>query len=472
MWVRAPAPNAESAPTAMAVPAPAPNAASAPTATAVPVPAPNAASTPAATAVPAPTPPAAPATAGASVLPRTFASAASAHLPAAPWRIPFRDAVAIGALTASSALTPGYLLAQETQTPPGAASTAAAADGTTAPAPTSPLFDNLLTASGITATGYIATSYYHSSGDSTFHEFDTAHDTFQLDQAGLTVAYQPKEGFGALVNLVAGEDARVINAAENGTNSEFNLTQAFIQYATGPLTVIGGRFLTLAGAESENPSLNTNFSRSLLYFAQPITHTGLRATYAATDILSVVVGINDGWNTTSTSYGSKTGEFALLLTPNKAASVTAQAYVGKDPAYDATRALVDIVGTYNVTSSLSLILNYDWGQQEQRPVLGTELPNLQWDGVAGYVNYAFNDQWRVSLRGEYLDDKGGFVTSTPQTIEEGTITVGYAPVKSFELRLEGRYDTSNEATFIYKSADTETFDTHQTGFAAQGIYKF
>lgn len=449
--VLAPAPEAESAPTVTAVPAP--DATSALTATAVPVPAPPAASAKTAASARARAP--------------ASASTASAHV---PWRIPFRNAVAIGALTASSALTPGYLLAQDTQPPPSAASTAPAADNTTTP-PDSPL-NKPLAPTGITATGYIATSYYHSSGDSTFHEFDTAHDTFQLDQAGLTVAYQPKEGFGALVNLVAGEDARVINEAENGTNSEFNLTQAFIQYATGPLTVIGGRFLTLAGAESENPSLNTNFSRSLLYFAQPITHTGLRATYAATDILSVVVGINDGWNTTSTSYGSKTGELALLLTPNKTASVTAQAYVGKDPAYDATRALVDIVGTYNVTSSLSLILNYDWGQQQQRPVLGTDLPNLQWDGLAGYVNYAFNEQWRISLRGEYLDDKGGFVTSTPQTIEEGTITVGYAPVKSLELRLEGRYDTSNEGTFIYKTADTETFDTHQTGFAAQGIYKF
>ena len=397
--------------------------------------------------------------------------------PVAAWRIPFCPPITLVALIVSGALAPGNVLAQETQSPPSAASTAGAPGGTSPAgadtiAPADSLLSRLLAPTGITATGYLATSYYHSSGDSTFHEFDTAHDTVQLDQAGLTVTYQPKEGFGALVNLVAGEDARVINEAENGTNSELNVTQAFIQYARGSLTVIGGRFLTLAGAESENPTLNTNFSRSLLYFAEPITHTGLRATYAATDTLSVVVGINNGWNTTSTSYGSKTGELALLFTPDKTAALTAQAYVGKDPAYDATRALVDIVGTYNATASLSLILNVDWGQQERQPVLGTDLPNLQWDGLAGYVNYACNDQWRISLRGEYLDDKGGFVTGGAQKIEEGTITAGYSPMKSFELRLEGRYDTSNRATFIYKTADFETFDTHQTGFAAQGIYKF
>ena len=408
----------------------------------------------------------------------------------------------------ASALAPQHLLAQEAQTPaeapsatasstaaPSAAALSAAAsstavpsaaapsaavppsaaapatDGAAAPTSTGAKFADLLAATGITATGYVSTSYYHSSGDSTFHEFDTAHDTFQLDQAGLTVAYQPKEGFGALVNVVAGEDARIINQAENGGDSEFNVTQAFVQYAKGPLTVIGGRFLTLAGAESENPTLNTNFSRSLVYFAEPITHTGLRATYAATDTLSVIIGINDGWNTTSTSYGSKTGEFGLLYTPNKAASITAQAYVGKDPSYNATRALVDIVATYNATASLSFVLNYDWGEQEQQPV-GTDLSNLDWNALAGYVNYAFNSQWRVSLRGELLDDQGGFVTNTPQKIEEGTVTVGYSPMKSFELRLEGRYDTSNKATFVYKTNAGETFDTHQTGFAAQGIFKF
>ena len=393
--------------------------------------------------------------------------------PAASPSASFRRPIAACVLLAS-AIAPSYLLAQAAQPSATAASTTAApaTDATSAPTSTGARFDNLLAATGITATGYVSTSYYHSSGDSTFHEFDTAHDTFQLDQAGLTVAYQPKEGFGALVNLVAGEDARVINRAESGSDSEFNVTQAYVQYAKGPLTVIGGRFLTLAGAESENPSLDTNFSRSLVYFAEPITHTGVRATYAATDTLSVIVGVNDGWNTTSTSYGSKTGEFALLYTPNKIASVTAQAYVGKDPSYNATRALVDIVATYNATSSLSFVLNYCWGEQEQQPVLGADLPSLDWDALAGYVNYAFNSQWRVSLRGEFLDDKGGVVTTTPQKIEEGTITVGYSPVKSFELRLEGRYDTSNEATFIYNTDDSETFDEHQTGFAIQGIYKF
>ena len=80
-------------------------------------------------------------------------------------------------------------------------------------------------------------------------------------------------------------------------------------------------------------------------------------------------------------------------------------------------------------------MSYDWGKQEQ--VAGAD---LKWDGVAAYVNYAINGQWRVSLRGEYVDDKDGFITGTPQKLKEGTLTFGYAPLKNFELRLEARYD--------------------------------
>jgi hypothetical protein len=342
-----------------------------------------------------------------------------------------------------------------------------------AAAPAGPKLSDVLDASGITVTGYVAASYYHSSGYGTDHEFDVEHDTFQLDQAGVTIAYQPKEGFGALVNVIGGEDARIVNGSENGTTGTTNVTQAFVQYATGPVTVIAGKFVTLAGAEVIAPTGNTNFSRSLLFFAEPLTHTGIRATYAVSDTLNVIVGANNGWNLTSTSYGSKTGEVGVAFTPNKIFSLAAQAYMGKVQAYGANRTLVDAVATYNATSALSFVLSYDWGKQQQADVNGFSSPDLKWDGAAGYVNYAFSDQWRVSVRGEWLNDKDGFNTGTAQKVKEGTVTFGFSPVKSFELRIEGRYDKSNQSTFLASvHGAAQTFEDHQTGGALQGVYKF
>ena len=155
------------------------------------------------------------------------------------------------------------------------------ADDAAAPAkPPAPSLFDVLTASGLTESGYVAASYYHSNGYNTDHEFDDKHDTFQLDQAALTVAYQPKEGFGALVDVAAGEDMKILNAAEGSNPNTFDIIQGFVQYTKGPLTIIGGKFVTLAGAEVIAPTGNTNFSRSFLFYAEPLTHTGVRATYA------------------------------------------------------------------------------------------------------------------------------------------------------------------------------------------------
>ncbi len=360
---------------------------------------------------------------------------------------------------------------------------AALADDPPAPKTVGTKFDEMLDSAGLTVSGYIAASYSASNGyPFNIHQFDVNHNTFQLDQAGFQVAYQPKEGFGALVDVIAGEDAKILHQAEaNNFNdtSTFDLRQAFLQYATGNLTVMAGKFVTLAGAEVINPTLNTNFSRSILFFdSEPLTHTGIRAAYAMGEF-TFTGGVNNGWNTTTTNYGSKTGELSVAYAPaSKLFAVSVNAYFGKNEAYDAEKTLIDVVATYNVTSALSLVLNFDWDQQDDALVDDAGgLHDASWNAAALYVNYAINDQFRVSLRGEYLDDEDGFVTGAHQTLKEGTLTVGYAPVKNFELRAEVRYDKSGSGTpTFYRSREavaTQTPDSdYLSQFALQAVYKF
>jgi hypothetical protein len=351
-----------------------------------------------------------------------------------------------------------------------AAAGAAPAAALAADSPATTL-SQVLANSGITESGYVAASYYDSSGYNTDHQFDNSHDTFQLDQAGLQLAYQPKSGFGAVVDVIAGEDAKIVNAAESASASStnsFDILQGFAQYVTGPLTLQAGKFTTLAGAEVIAPTGNTNFSRSLLFFGEPLTHTGVRATYALSDTVSVIVGVNNGWNYTKVDYGSKTGEFGIALNPNKYFSLTAQAYVGKDPVAQANRTFFDTVATYNATAALSFVASYDWGKQDASAMT----TGGDWDGVAAYVNYQMSSQWRVSLRGEYFDDKDGFMTGFAQKLKEGTITFGYDPVSDFELRIEGRYDSSNVPGFAKQAPPTTVLTDNQTEIALQGVFKF
>ncbi len=132
--------------------------------------------------------------------------------------------------------------------------------------------------------------------------------------------------------------------------------------------------------------------------------------------------------------------------------------------------LLDFVGTYNVTSALTLILNADFYQQS-----GDFSSHYHVNGFAGYANYAFSDALRLSVRGEYLNYVGyGHAL-------EGTVTIGYSPVKNFEIRGELRYDKLSDGLynsgFAYtraynNSEEEDTFANNNTEFAIQGVYKF
>jgi hypothetical protein len=363
---------------------------------------------------------------------------------------------------------------------------------------TGPSIFDVLDGSGIAITGYVDTSYEHLSGNGEFSSFtpdrvfDARHDSFTVNQAAITIAMQPKEGFGALVNLTAGQDAEVIKSYPNTGGSDFDVTQAFVQYATGPWTVMGGKFVTLAGAEVINPTTDTNFSRSILFgYAIPFTHTGFRGAYAVNDKVSLTLGVNNGWDQVSDANKDKTLEFGLTLTPIKAFTLVVDGYVGKEPlaivnnvasSAQGQRYVIDVVATWAVNDKFTIIANYDDGQQKD-DTFGAAKDKYQWDGVALYFNYAFSDQWSASLRGEYFDDKDGYRTGVidplsgdGQKWKEATLTLAYAPTKHFVLRVEGRYDRSNvDGAFIKDTGSTPgTFDVDdkQSSIALEGIYKF
>src|SRR5689334_20013361 len=122
------------------------------------------------------------------------------------------------------------------------------ASAQTAPAaPAAPTLDKVLEASGISLSGYVDTAYSHADRDveAGFNPrvFDGQNNSFVLHQVGLQVAKQPKEGFGGLVNITAGRDAGIIRSSDS-TDSTFDVTQAYGQYASGPFTIMAGKFTT------------------------------------------------------------------------------------------------------------------------------------------------------------------------------------------------------------------------------------
>jgi hypothetical protein len=336
----------------------------------------------------------------------------------------------------------------------GAAVAEDAAPAEAAPAkPAVPVLSDILDASGITLTGYVDGSFAYQSNDTTKQDYNT----FALQQASFTLAKQPASGFGAVVQVIAGQSpyaATGVGSIPPGlgaTSTNFYLLQAFAQYVSGPLTLQVGKMNTLAGAEVAQVVSNTNTTRSILFAFEPVTHTGVRATYAASDTVSLMIGVNNGWtNSQDTADASdKTVEAGISFTPSKALVWTLQGYYGRDTNNYGVKGnvgLLDTVLTWNATSALSLVGSVDYGTAQSTSTTSS----ATWWGAAGYVNFAINDLWRVSLRGEYFDDTDGYLTrnfdpvtltgGVSQKLKEVTVTFGYDPSKNFEFRVEGRYD--------------------------------
>ncbi len=350
---------------------------------------------------------------------------------------------------------------------------AAVADDTKADSKTpAPLLSDILEASGVTANGYLDGTYSYLSRSSALGPSQDT-NSFSLNQASLTVAYTPPTGFGILINPVVGTEAcdgcyapgYGSSGAHAGT-SDINLLQGYVQYVAGTVALLGGKFVTLAGAEGAAPTGNANVTRSLIWwYSEPTTHVGVRAVYTESDRATFTFGVNNGWNNDGlVPNGGKTAELAMSLSPSKSFTFAAAAYYG---AFDlgndqvGNRALLDAVGTWSPTPAVTLVLNADWDRQDHASGPGT--PSASWYGIAAYVNYAINSSWRTSLRGEHMDDRDGFIFGTATKVYEGTLTVGYLPTKHFELRVEARYDNFNP--------DGEA-SNHATQGWVQALYKF
>src|SRR5947209_4934440 len=289
-----------------------------------------------------------------------------------------------------------------------------------------PTLSQVLDASGLNVSGYLDAGYTYANRNVettgfSNRVFDSQNNSFALHQFGLTVAKQPTRGFGGVVNITAGSDAQAIHAFPETTNpagSMFDITQAYGQYAAGDLTLMAGKFVTLAGTEVIASPSNMNFSRSMLFGAIPFTHTGVRAGYAVSNTVTLYGGINNGWDQLTDANKGKTVELGASITPIKPLTIN----------------------------------------------------------LAGYFAYNFSRQWRIAARAELFDDKNNFhfgpnnqAANSEVKYKEVTGTLAYLPNSSVELRGEIRADNADKGVFI-NSDGTTAKSLLTLGF--QGLYKF
>jgi hypothetical protein len=352
-----------------------------------------------------------------------------------------------------------------------------------------PTLGQVLDASGISVNGYVDAAYSYANrnleaGGFSDRVFDSQNNSFALRQFGLQVAKQPRQGFGGVVNITAGADAQVIHSFPETTAvaaSLFDITQAYGQYASGSLTLMAGKFVTLAGSEVIWSPSNANFSRSILFGAIPFTHTGVRAGYAVSNTVTLYGGINNGWDQLTDINKGKTVELGASIIPIKPLTVNISGYFGKESAArpgtpvvggaQDQRNLLNVVATYTINNAMSAGGEILYVSQD-----GAAGGSAKYNGLAGYFTYGLNSQWRVAARAELFDDKNNFhfgpnnqAAGTDVKYNEVTATLAYTPNSSVELRAEVRMDRSDKA--VFRNTDGSTAKTLQT-LGLQGIYKF
>ena len=343
----------------------------------------------------------------------------------------------------------------------------------------------------LTISGMVMTSGNYNANEpddqlNRFHEFDATANTFQLDEVQLIFQKEPEEGIGFRTDLIFAEVAD--NIASGGTSSSDNLDveQGYVSYRTSlydhPLDIWFGKYTTLAGAEViEDPSgYNWNITHSFLfYYTIPFTHTGVRVTYAPYDWLTVIAGVNNGWDVLTDNNNAKTLETGLGLTPYDWLSWFTSFYHGAEQSGDQgnQRSLISSVLTVTATDKLTLMVDGVYGFEEDIADVSLGTLDAEWWGIAGYLRYMLSDEWGLSLRAELFNDhdgvrtlsaNGGPSTRTEQELWEFTVTTDYTLYEGLVLRAEYRHDESDKNLFQDKGNANDSQDI----VSLQTIYSF
>ncbi len=365
--------------------------------------------------------------------------------------------------------------------------------------------------------GHVATSYNYNFNDpksrnNVFRVFDDKANQFDINQAELWIEKPTSDasriGFG--LDFVIGRDAKKIHslglgisAGDDATKSDvFDLTQAYVTYKApigNGLDLKVGKFVTLHGSEVIRRTGDYQVSRSLLFgFAIPFTHTGIMATYAVNDWLTLTGGIVNGWDNTDDNNNDKSFHGMVTITPIKDLTFTiggtwgAEARFAGDDANGPKRGLFDLVATYKPIPPLTLSLNFDYGDQDKgvfQNVATGELKSASWYGVAGYAQYDLTDKLSVGLRGEYfVDEQGfrlGFASADPTNpgnplrvnLWEMTLTGRYKLLDHLFASVEYRHDEATDGRQVFDDGGLDSFGIQkksdsQDTIAFELVYQF
>src|SRR5438046_2212230 len=330
-------------------------------------------------------------------------------------RVQGRSLAALAALVGVCLTAPEMLRAQSGASAP--ADTATKAD------PPPPPVNHLETAlAGFKLTGYAAGSYAYSgrsSGDTAIvgRLYDRLQNRFMLNALAVVLdkPYDPaKFSAGFHTELLVGQDATVIQSGGFNLGSQADLPHLYVTLNVPTASGNGlqfkvGRIPTLMGLEVIETVANPNWSEGNQFiYVENFTGTGVSVETKFNNCVDAQFRVINGWDQVVDNNTHKSLMGRVGLYPDALTSLGIVGYWGPEEAGN------DAANRYGVEGLLwrklgkaAVWVQGDYGTEQANAALPDPTQDAKWWALGGRVTYDVSSTVGLVLRGDYGNDENG-----------------------------------------------------------------
>lgn len=267
---------------------------------------------------------------------------------------------------------------------------------------------------------------------------------FSLGMANIIVSYEESKT-GGVADLTFGPRG---DTAIGG----FNVNQIYVYWNVTEKTKLTlGRFNTYLGHEVISPLGNFNYSSSYEFSNGPFSHVGLKADFALTDDLNLMLAVMNVTDTNNNLTGAYSGGAQI-------------GYSGQylNFYYDGGEVLgfeIDYTGGFDITDSFYLGINAAYDDNDTIGFYGASL----------YPELIVKENFKIGARAEYFATISEVTVDDPRVIAV-TLTGNYT-IESLIIKPELRLDTWGNNIQPYLDANGAASNT-LSSFLIAAIYAF
>lgn len=245
--------------------------------------------------------------------------------------------------------------------------------------------------------------------------------------------------------------------------------QGFIKIApTDNFSVEIGKLPTLIGDEYTFTYENMNIFRGLLWNQEPAVQRGVQVNYTAGPV-AFALSLNDGFY--SNRYNWITGSAAWTIDMANSVSLVGGGNVGRTdystpatPFFQNNGSIFNLIYTHT-EGALTVSPYFQYSSVGADPAIGI-LHDASTTGFAVLANYAFDDNFKVAGRIEYIDSSGKgatLATSTNLLYGPGSNAFSFTVTPTYQL---GIFYLRAEASYVNVGSATAGFALGPHGTSA------